>query len=99
MARFDLYRMAGVDGYVLDIQASFLNQLDTRLVVPLLLAKNAPRPAIRLNPCFHIDGNDVVMMTQFMASVPRGALTAIIGNLSDHHDVIVSAVDFLMQGF
>jgi toxin CcdB len=91
--------MAGIAGYVLDIQANFLGQLDTRLVVPLLLAKDAPQPAVRLNPRFHIDGENVVMMTQFMASVPRGALGAVTGNLSDHHDEIVSAVDFLMQGF
>jgi toxin CcdB len=99
MARFDVYRMAGVQGYVLDIQASFLGQLNTRLVVPLLLANEAPQPAARLNPHFQINDDDVVMMTQFMAAVPRAALGSLAGNLSDHHNEIVSAVDFLMQGF
>ncbi len=91
--------MAGVDGYVMDLQANFLGQLNTRLVVPLLIAKNAPQPAVRLNPSFRVGDDEVVMMTQFMAAVPRISLGTFTGNLSDHRDEIVNAVDFLMQGF
>ncbi len=99
MARFDIYRWLDGDGYLLDLQASFLSQLDTRLVVPLLPLAAAPKPAARLNPRFRIGAEDVVMVTQFMATVPRSALKNLVGNLSDHQTEIVNAVDFLMQGF
>ena len=45
-------------------------------------------------------GADVVIMaTQFLAAVPSSILETPAGTLSDHHDDIVAAVDFLMQGF
>jgi toxin CcdB len=99
MARFDVYRITGVQGYVVDVQANFLSQLETRIVVPLMLAHDAPHPAARLNPQFRVGDDDVVMATQFMAAVPRGALSATAASLSDHRDEIVTAIDFLMQGF
>lgn len=99
MARFDIYRMPDSNGYLLDIQANFLSHIDTRLVVPLLPLDEASRPAVRLNPCFHIGTEKVAMITQLMAAVPKSVLATPLGNLSDHHDEIVSAIDFLMQGF
>ena len=35
MARFDVYDRPGGAGYVLDVQADVLNELNTRIVVPL----------------------------------------------------------------
>ena len=99
MARFDVYRIQGVSGYFLDVQADFLSHLDTRVVIPLLSTKDVLSPARRLNPCFHIGDEDVVMMTEFMAAVQKSALRNITGNLANHRDEIVTAVDFLMQGF
>ncbi len=99
MARFDIYRAPESDGYLLDIQASFLSHLNTRLVVPLIPLSKAPQPAIRLNPRFRVEDNDVVMVTQFMAAVPSSILKEPAGNLANHHAEIVKAVDFLMQGF
>ncbi|WP_406240282.1 CcdB family protein, partial (plasmid) [Acetobacter orientalis] len=57
MARFDVYRLAGRGEarFVLDVQADLLYELGTRIVVPLLLQKVAPKPAKRLNPVFVID--------------------------------------------
>ena len=99
MARFDIYRMPGSNGYLLDVQASFLSHIDTRLVVPLLPLNEASRPAARLNPCFLIGTETVTMITQLMTAVPNAELAASVGNLSEHHDEIVSAIDFLMRGF
>lgn len=99
MARFDVYRWNDRGSYLLDIQTDLLDRLNTRVVVPLLPREEAPQPAKRLNPCFTIDDSEVVMVTQFMAAVPRTALNAHVANLAGYHDEIVSAVDFLMQGF
>lgn len=99
MARFDVYRNPEGSGYLLDSQANILDYLKTRVVVPLLPVDAAPRPAARLNPCFRIAEDDVVMVTQFIAAVPASMLKAVAGNLSDHRSEIVDAIDFLMQGF
>jgi toxin CcdB len=99
MARFDVYRIQGVAGYFLDVQADFLSHLDTRVVIPLLSPEDVHFPARRLNPCFHIGDEEVVMMTEFMAAVQKSALRNVIGNLASQRDEIVMAADFLMQGF
>jgi toxin CcdB len=99
MARFDVYRNPEGSGYLLDIQASLLSHLNTRVVAPLLPPDEAPRPAQRLNPRFHIGADEVIMVTQFLAAVPSSMLKGPVGTLSDRHGEIVAAVDFLMQGF
>lgn len=63
------------------MQADLLNDLNTRMVVPLLPDKVAPIPARILNPCFVINGEKQVMSTQFMAAVPAGILHGWVTNL------------------
>jgi toxin CcdB len=99
MARFDLYRNPEGGGYLLDIQADLLSQLNTRAVVPLLPPDSAPSPARRLNPIFQIGTDEVVMATQFIAAIPRSFLREPIGNLALYRNDIVNALDMLMQGF
>jgi len=99
VAKFDIYHIDSGKGYLLDIQADLLSGLSTRVVVPLLPRDEVPPPSKRLNPVFHVGTDEVVMAPQLMAAVPRSALKTSIGNLSEHHDTIVSAIDFLMQGF
>lgn len=100
MARFDIYRpLRGEDGLLLDIQAGVMDHLSSRIVVPLLLPASAPRPARILNPTFQIDGQEYVMVTQFMSAVSARELARQVGNLSACQDQIVAAVDLLLQGF
>ena len=54
MARFEVFANPGGAGYVLDVQADVLSELNTRIVVPLLPLTQAPVPADRLNPVFNI---------------------------------------------
>lgn len=101
MARFDVYRLAGRGEarFVLDVQADLLDELGTRVVVPLLLQTIAPKAAERLNPVFMIDGRPFVMMTQFMAAVPDRDLKKIVASLSLYQDDITQALDLLLTGF
>ncbi len=69
MSKYDVYTMTEGEGLLLDVQAELLDALKTRVVVPLLPKKLAPKPARRLNPIFEIDGNSYVMVTQFLAAV------------------------------
>lgn len=101
MARFDVYCLAGRDEvrFVLDVQADLLDELGTRMVVPLLLQEVAPKPAKRLNPVFVVDDHSFVMMTQFMAAVPVRNLKKIVTSLSIYQDEITQALDLLLTGF
>ncbi|MFA6156595.1 CcdB family protein [Mesorhizobium sp.] len=99
MARYDFYRNADGNGYLLDVQSDLLGGLSTRVVIPLMPPNIAPIPGRRLNPTFAINGKDHVMVTQFMSAFTASELPDAEGNLSKHHDDIVAALDMLFQGF
>ena len=99
MAKFDVFRRRSGEGYLLDCQADLLSQLNTRFVVPLLPAGQAPKPAARLNPLVEIRGEPHVMMTQFAAAILVCELGERIGSLGDQNIAIVNALDMLISGF
>ena len=99
MARFDIFENKDGAGYLLDIQSDLLSGLNTRVVVPLLPQSSAPSPAQGLNPVFNIEGQEVVMATQYMAAVPEGELRFGAGNLAGQQDEISAALDMLFLGF
>jgi len=99
MARFVVYKNPEGDGYLLDVQADLLDHLITRVVVPLLPLAAAPVPAKTLNPVFQIEGEKVVMVTQFMAAIPAPILKLPVHNLTDSRNDITAALDLLFQGF
>ncbi|PBC19936.1 MULTISPECIES: CcdB family protein [unclassified Mesorhizobium] len=99
MARYDFYRNAEGDGYLLDVQSDLLEGLSTRAIIPLMPANTAPVPGRRLNPTFAINGKDHVMVTQFLSAFSASELQSPEGNLSRHHDDIVAALDMLFRGF
>ena len=99
MAKYDVYPNPSGDGFLLDVQTDLLRDLNTRVVVPLLPRSTAPKPASRLNPCFEIEGMQVVMVTQFLAAVPSALLKSHIANLDREFDRITTALDMLFQGF
>ncbi len=99
MARFDLYRNSGGAGFLLDVQSDLMSELNTRVVVPLMRKKDAPKPAGRLNPVFAVDGVEFVMATQFMASLPRTELGRRAGSLAHESVAISNALDMIFVGF
>ena len=99
MARFDVYANPNDAGFLLDVQTDLLEQLNTRIVVPLMPKAKAPRPAKRLNPIFDIGGTPYVMVTQFMAAVPISMLKTAHSTLAHQTDEITNAVDMVFFGF
>ena len=99
MARFDVYRQPGGGGYLLDCQADVLANLNTRFVVPLLPREEGPLPIARLNPAFRIGEEEVVMYTQFAASVTARELQTAVGSLEEEHRSIMNALDVLLTGY
>jgi len=99
MARFDVYRDANDGAYLLDVQATLLDRLETRVVVPLIPHDRAPDSIPALIPRFDVAGTNLAMMTPLIAAVPRSTLQDKVTDLERHRFEIVNALDFLLQGF
>ncbi len=103
MAQFDVHinprrETAQEVPYLLDIQHRLLDELATRVVVPLRSMASMPRPARTLNPVFQVDGQRVVMSTAELAGVPASQLGEVVGSLEVERDAIIRAVDLVITG-
>lgn len=98
MAQFDVYQTVEGD-LIVDCQAEAWSAYNTRFVAPLLrLDTKLPRVE-RLNPVFDIKDEQMVMMTEFAATIATRALRQTGISLADHDLTIKSALDMLVQGF
>ena len=103
MARYDVYRNPRKESarqvpYLLDVQSDFLEDLDTRVIVPLRAAAGVPQPVTRLNPMLKVDGIALVMDTPQLVGYPRAALKRPVANLGASAFDIQNALDFLFAG-
>jgi toxin CcdB len=99
MAKHDVYALPDRNGYLLDVQTDLLDAMNTRVVVPLFSIGDAPAAAKILNPIFEVDGEDVVMITQFMAAIHVSELKNPVTNLSGKFAEITRALDMVFQVF
>ncbi len=101
MARFDVYKYSEGVPLVLDVQADFLSDLNTRMVVPLVALEGAEAEVLpRLKPVLNVAGTPYVMVTTDMAAQPKSALGPLVTNIEDQYrDTVTTALDFLFQGF
>ncbi len=98
MARFDAWPNPDGIGWLLDVQADLLRDLNTRVVVPLMPLAAAPRPAARLNPVIPLAGEPHVMVTQFLSAVPMSILQGSPISLKASADAVTNALDLLLAG-
>jgi toxin CcdB len=105
MARFDVYPNPGAHAsttpYLLDVQSDLLNGLDSRIVIPLRSLAHFAKVKLptRLTPVIQINGQDYLLETPKMGSVPNRLLKNSLISLSGQQDQITGALDFLFQGF
>jgi toxin CcdB len=99
MARYQVFRNRGGDGYLLDVQNDLLEDLNLRVMAPLMLPEAAPKPARRLNPTFEVEGRRHLMVTQYLAAVPVAELGPLVATLRAHDNAVTEALDMLFQGF
>ena len=102
MAQFDVCRNPDPTShvyapYLLDVQIDFLDQFETRVVVPLM-AEGALKPATRLNPVFDVEDRKVVMATQSLAAIRQRDIGEFVISLSTNRPEIIDAIDFLITG-
>ncbi|AXK42762.1 CcdB family protein [Erythrobacter aureus] len=98
MSRFDVFRMKDGGTLVVACQAGILDDLNTRVVIPLLPQSEAPKPARNLNPVFDFEGGRFVLMTQLLSAVKMRELGKKAGSLESEERAIINALDFLLTG-
>lgn len=97
MAQFDVYALRD-GGVAIDCQGDRFDRIGTRFTVPLLPPGDAPPVDGRLNPRFEIDGESLVMVTQFATALRVTELRRKIGSLAEERYRIIDAIDVLLGG-
>lgn len=104
MPQFSVYKNKNANTqakipYLLDIQSDLLNDLETRVVVPLyLLEELKAKPLTVVTPIFELRGKEYVMLTPQLAGISKKELGAEAADFSMHRDKIIAALDFLITG-
>ena len=85
--------------YLVDIQSNLLDELRTRVVIPLgnvsVLGDN---PITKLCPMVEIHNQNYVVLTQQLAAIDKTLLGPEIANLSEHRSDFIAAIDFIISG-
>jgi toxin CcdB len=84
---------------LLDIQANFLEELATRIVIPL-----APQAAWKnqkmdkLTPVVQVDGKHYIVVTPQLSAIARKELGPVVADFSGDRLEFIGALDFLISG-
>ncbi|CAA0311044.1 CcdB-like toxin protein [Alteromonas infernus] len=104
MAQFDVYKNPSTKTdkaypFLVDVQNSVIDQLTTRLVVPL--TKNTTRNSLymkKLTPEIEFAGVSYLFLAQQLSSIPEDVLKDCIGSLAQSRELLIDAIDFAITG-
>lgn len=86
--------------YLVDIQPDLLEELGTRVVIPLAQAVElSDFPMRYLTPAVSFEGRPYALLTPQLAGILRDELGPQAGSLADQERVISAAIEFLLRGF
>lgn len=86
--------------YLLDIQSDIIDELDTRLVIPLYpTSRLSSVPVKRLTPSLTVEGEEYLVMTHEMAAIRLTQLGEEVMNARPYRQRIRDALDFIIDGF
>ncbi len=85
--------------FLLDVQQELLEDLETRVVVPLGTGEHfAGKILTRLMPVVSFKGKEFVAVTPQLAGIAKSELGQRTGNLASARQEILSALGFLLTG-
>jgi toxin CcdB len=85
---------------LVDVQADLLEDLQTRVVIPLSkVAALSKKPLSQLTPLLEFEEASYVLVTPQLAGIARSELGPAAGSLAESRDAIIAAMDFLLTGF
>lgn len=86
--------------YLVDVQNDILNDLNTRVVIPMCTASVfGKKPLNNLSPTFEIKGSTYLLLTPQLAGIHVSELGSPVCDLAEFRDQFVNALDFLFTGF
>jgi len=100
--QFDVFPNPSAHGkrwrpFLVVIQAEFLANSRTRVVVPLV-QKTEIKPIARLNPLIAVENDELYFHPVELAHIPEELLRNRIANLEAHRDKLVAAIDLVFAG-
>ena len=98
MAQFDIHEAQAEGALVVDCQSDLLNDLGTRVVIPLYPPDRAGWSFPRLTPTIRFGEQSLTLATPDMATVATRELGPALGSISDQRYVVLNAIDFLLTG-
>ena len=104
MPQFDVHRNPNPDTraavpLLLDVQHDLLEDLATRVVVPLRSADAMQGQLVKtLMPVFEIEGGRYAMLTPQLAGISRKRMGKVVGDLAAQRVEIMAALDLLLTG-
>ena len=104
MSQFDVYQNPSAASrkaypYILDVQHSVIDELSTRIVIPLGRLSDFRNEQMKtLSPIVEHDGEKLVLLTSQLTSIPARRLTKTVGSLGKMRHEIVAAIDFAITG-
>ncbi len=84
--------------YLVILQSDLVSGLRSTVVAPLV-AREQLAGAQRMNPMFTINGAEYWLATHELFAVEQRMLKQRVASLTDHHDTIMAALDFVFTGF
>ena len=85
---------------LVDVQTDLLQELDTRVVVPLTSAPSLVEfPLMNLMPTITFEGKPYVLVTPQLAGIAHARLGAHAGSVAAQGHAITSALEFMLRGF
>jgi len=104
VSQFDLYKNDNKNSnktypYFVDVQSNLLDELNSRVVIPLSLHKTLNQTnAKRLCPVIDVKDKHYVLLTHQMTSVPKTILKKKVTTLEGSRGDILGAIDVLITG-
>ena len=85
--------------YLIDVQSTLLSDLESRIVIPVILKEKIGKGIIKnLNPKIIIKKKEYILLTQQMAGIPISQIGSSICDCLSERNEILSAIDFLITG-
>ena len=103
MKQYDLYENTDPDSqstypYFVDVQTGLLDDLNSRVVIPIAPAQDAKSFPKNLCPIVEINNKQFALLTHQITTVSSSFLESKEGSLLLNRDDIISALDFLLTG-
>ena len=101
MPQFDVHRnieaTKAAYPYLVVLQSSLFRNRSRWVVVPMVPATPDLPGNDRLNPIFEVEGRRYALATLSILNMPKDRLGPVIATLADESDVIIAAVDWMVN--